>query len=405
MEITSILKLISLLVAAGFAILGTTVDYKKEGQVTKWGRIAIIGVIVSGLISAVLLGVEETNKVEAKRIAEKADNDKKQELNIQFSNLVEKAEKNINTTTETLNKTDKVARNFEQSVTDQKNLMTQTQDISGGVDKSVEQQGNILSQIRGQLSLQQKTLQKTEGIEQKQGLVARLLFPFGRVHMSYQVKFPLDTPKFQHFLEILEANARSNIKNPAVKIEGMRIFQGLEEKKIERINLSMDSPYFSIIANTEPKEVADLLTRGLLDMNFFKTEEHPEAQKADLSIRLVTWGRLKDLRSETSGLEEAGLSQSVQVAVIFPTWRPDKGIYIDIKTNLIATDNGLDDILKSPLDFPGYTTQILIPCESELMFFAFQTGKNSENKQTFRGPFKPGSKKCTISYTFSGADF
>ena len=74
MEITAIVKLISLVLAAAFAILGTLTSYKNDdGNVTRWGRLAIIGVIVSGLLSAVLLGFEESIKL-ADKI--KTDNEK-----------------------------------------------------------------------------------------------------------------------------------------------------------------------------------------------------------------------------------------------------------------------------------------------------------------------------------------
>src|SRR4030095_2741974 len=332
LTITSIVKLMSLALAAGFAILGTTTDYKKDGKVTKWGRVAIIGVIVSGLLSSTLLGIEEQANANKRRqeeiekiAAQNQANEDKAEINNKFENLVTAAQDNIAKTEKNLDTTKKVARDLELSVAGQKDLMRQTQDISGGVNQSIKQQGNILGQIQNQVALQEKTFEKTVGLQTQQGYVLentlRALNSFKQFKVTYRLKFPLDTPSLQNFVKELTAFASSRGQNdsyPNMKIydDGSKDLEDddLEASSvdptaapgpvgangIEAIEIAMDSPYFLTVKTREKEKIADLLTTSPVALKVYKDENAP-IQKMDLIVRTDAWAltaeREKSLRA------------------------------------------------------------------------------------------------------------
>lgn len=418
MEITSILKLISLLLAAGFAILGTTVDYKKEGQVTKWGRIAIIGVIVSGLLSSILLGMEETNKAAAQKKAaaekvraEEKANEEKAELNNQFQNLVTKAEDNIGKTEETLGKTNEVAQDVQQSVTDQKNLMAQTQTISGGVDKTVVQQ--------------QKTFQKTQDLQKQQGAVLqntlRVLNSFKQFKVNYVMIFPTEMPKFQHFLTNLKTYALTHPlkeNESELRASGNMVIlspNGEDGKEmLYLVSMWTDSPYFSKIKETEDEDIANILTKSLLEMYFVKVKPR-SADGFDLKIQTGAWGRTEDLEKEIpqDSAKSPFNSQFFKIVVNYVenprSGNSEKGIYITASTNIITEWEDENHKIQSFADLPDTEMSIMIPCGAKFKFFDLKTGDNYGTTYSLPGmQFKYESDRngrCYASYVFTKWDF
>lgn len=57
----TILKLVSTALAGAFGILALVVEYKHEGKITKWGRIALVGVIASTAVSLITQSLEFLN--------------------------------------------------------------------------------------------------------------------------------------------------------------------------------------------------------------------------------------------------------------------------------------------------------------------------------------------------------
>lgn len=59
------LKYLAIFIAAASAVLGLLVDFKKDGKITKYGWISLIGIVLSFLVSAILQGIEIRNNKEA----------------------------------------------------------------------------------------------------------------------------------------------------------------------------------------------------------------------------------------------------------------------------------------------------------------------------------------------------
>jgi hypothetical protein len=57
----------SLLAAAGFGLLGLLTDYKKDGRITRWGKVAAGGIVLSAVLS--ILSGSLKNNVQARASA------------------------------------------------------------------------------------------------------------------------------------------------------------------------------------------------------------------------------------------------------------------------------------------------------------------------------------------------
>jgi hypothetical protein len=391
-----------LLVAAGFAILGTTVDYKKEGQVTKWGRIAIIGVIVSGLISTMLLGIEERAKAKQlkqaeddKIVAQNKANDEKVELNTQFQNLVTKAEDNIERTEKNLDTTNLIA-----------------QDVS----KSIQQQSHILNQLQNQLTTQRKVLQQTNTLQQQQTIVSRnvlrSIMPLDKLRMSYIIKYPLEIPEFRNFVEKLKdyvlsnnsAEKRQNLAREQISFE-MYLQENQktlkESQYLKRVTISLDSPFFS--KNLEKNSDIPYLLKPELKIYFYKKGVEIPEKYYDLFLSAFPSDGKPD--------------DSLKINVHYPFPGRNKahddfysGVFVWVSTSEIERSTDASDNIRGFADFPGYMMEIQFPCKAELLSFTLipfynSTGNGPEYgfpKQAY--PFEKWGD-CAIHYALKKTDF
>lgn len=176
-NIITVVKFIALACAGGFSILGAMTESKRNGKVTRWGRVAIIGVILSTLFSVSLLGLEQKALAERKR---KADDERlaaqiqatkeKEEANQKFADTVQRledirgvAEVNLEKTARNLEQTTLVAEDVKNSVQRLEDIrgvagnnleqtsknLEQTTLVAEDVKKSIEEQARIVAQTRG----------------------------------------------------------------------------------------------------------------------------------------------------------------------------------------------------------------------------------------------------------------
>src|SRR4051812_25439800 len=67
-----ILKAVSMVATGVFGVIGILTNYKdKDGKVTKWGRVAITGILLSASISLVLYALESAKATEGAKEAAK----------------------------------------------------------------------------------------------------------------------------------------------------------------------------------------------------------------------------------------------------------------------------------------------------------------------------------------------
>ncbi|MCM3904168.1 MAG: hypothetical protein ND866_20890 [Pyrinomonadaceae bacterium] len=156
----TLIKFIALACAGGFSILGVMTDFKKEGRVTRWGRIAIIGVVLSSLFSVALLGLEQKSLAESRRKADlerKAADDQaakeREDANQKFADTVQRLEAiresvngSLEQTARNLEQTTLVATDVKRSIKEQSRIVAQTGGIARNLATSLEAQQRQLTQ-------------------------------------------------------------------------------------------------------------------------------------------------------------------------------------------------------------------------------------------------------------------
>jgi hypothetical protein len=382
----TIVKFTSLILAAAFAILGTTTDYKQDGKVTKWGRVAIIGVIVSGLLSSILLGLEERNKKvekdktdKEKLEAQNKANQEKEELYKKFAELykntqenIEKTQENISKTGETLKRTEEVSKDVKNSVTTLQYLAGQTQNISGGVKKNLESQSQLLAQSKGLGERQNKTIEQTQIIQTQQESVMnntlRTLIPFKQSQLAviYTIKYPLQAPVIQAYKKRIEEIAEETSKNSIVEYEPttyysprIRIDKDRQTKKFKSIGIPSDSTLFPQNIDEE-FTAASILSHQTIGMYFYKDVSTPAAAKnkdVDLFVGTLTELGERNLVTDvinypseariTTGTEyNKKIGRNFYKLSLEFNYEPGKeGLYVTVSTNNFDWSNFTGKIL------------------------------------------------------------
>ena len=160
-NIITVVKFIALACAGGFSILGAMTESKRNGKLTRWGRVAVIGVILSTLFSVALLGLEQKALADRKRkeddqrlAAQIQATREKEEANQKFADTVQRledirgvAETNLEKTAKTLEQTSLVAGDVKTSITEQARIVAQTRGIAGDLAVSLDAQRTQLSQL------------------------------------------------------------------------------------------------------------------------------------------------------------------------------------------------------------------------------------------------------------------
>jgi hypothetical protein len=151
----SLLKIISMIATGAFGALGLLTKYKNDqGRITKWGKVALGGILISSCVSLGLYMLE-TSKAKAAAIKAKADAEatalkletilvnarttaEQQKLSLAETNQIKSdLAETLRKQKESLEKTDSLAEGMKSSLTAQQSLLTGNQKILGGLTSSV----------------------------------------------------------------------------------------------------------------------------------------------------------------------------------------------------------------------------------------------------------------------------
>jgi hypothetical protein len=311
-----LIKIVAFFSTAAFGVLGTIKDSKtKDGEVTRWGRIAVAGVIISGVVSVLTLTLEETAKSAEKKkndenniIAQKKANDDKRELNSQFDKLVQQASENIGKTDEVLLKTKRVAEDVQKSVgiqegivKDQQGIIEKTGEISEDVKKNVDGQNQVLSRTEKIIySLNKSAIQQSDLLAGNNELLTgmktqlastsdiinsqnelrknslRLLAPLKSTAVAYTIKLNLNDKNvracFEKLSKVVKEFVPETERENGYYTDDTRGITAiiLNGELIEfRFNGSSSIfPSLQTTPNTEEHSIAKLLDDNLLTLNF-----------------------------------------------------------------------------------------------------------------------------------------
>jgi len=177
----SFLKVSSMIATGLFAALGLLTKYKNEqGQITRWGKVALGGILLSSSTSLVLYGLE-TSRANAGAKKAKADAEATSQ---QLTAILVNAQTTASGLAETLKQqqlnlktSNDIATGMERSLTAQQSVLRGNEKILGGVTNTVKKQGEVLSLTTG-------TLHDTE----------RLLHPINSLQLRLHLTIPLKTP-------------------------------------------------------------------------------------------------------------------------------------------------------------------------------------------------------------------
>lgn len=166
------LKIISMLIAGLFGILGLATEYKDENRkITPWGKVALGGILLSTLLSFALHYREAAIAKEAAKAAERDATKREREAQV-FANSLEsllgKAQDGLQAQHEALNQLETVRGDAQATLKGQEKNLVQTEHVSKGLSTTLQQQSNLLkgqeqttaSQLQ-QIKLQEKVLDES----------------------------------------------------------------------------------------------------------------------------------------------------------------------------------------------------------------------------------------------------
>lgn len=205
--IISAIKIISMLATGAFGVLGLITNYKDEsGKITKWGKVALSGVVLSAVLSLFLYGLEASRaKVAAKEAQDKAEATTRVLTDILSSAKITLAKQEIS-----LDKTVQLESGLEETLKGQKENSQRTISISEDMDVALEQQRESLLQSRDitrsmATSLDtQRTLLAAQGRVQRQ--VVRAYYPLEPLTIFYEVEYPMNQPGLDKYADRVRAD-------------------------------------------------------------------------------------------------------------------------------------------------------------------------------------------------------
>ena len=189
------LKIASLIGAGIFGALGLLTKYKDDaGKITRWGRIALGGIVISSTISLGLY-ILETYRAKAKAVEDQtkaaAMAHKLETILINAQTTAEQQKKSLDETNvlkrgldTSLTRSDEIARGMNHSLEIQESVLSGNQQIFGGVSSTLEKQGELLK-------VNTNTLNE----------VSRGLYPIKDVRIGYWIRVPTNHPQLKPYLD------------------------------------------------------------------------------------------------------------------------------------------------------------------------------------------------------------
>lgn len=180
----SFFKVVSVLVAGSFGVLGLLTKYKDEkGKITKWGKVALTVILFSSSLSLGLHILETSN---ARKGAERARADA-EALSTNLKEILNKAQETANQQKANLDETAKLRDRLEVSLETQTQNLERTEEVAEGMKTTVSAQRSLLAgnrEIMGDLTSTIATLDTVRTD------VGRILDPLGTIALWFDLRIP-----------------------------------------------------------------------------------------------------------------------------------------------------------------------------------------------------------------------
>jgi hypothetical protein len=257
-----LLKITSLIATAVFGGLGLLTKYKDdEGKITRWGKIALGGIIISSIVSLTLY-LLETNKAKARAIDEQAK------------------------ATATAQKLEMISTNAQMTAEQQKRSLEETNTLRLGLDTSLKRSDEIAQGMNNSLEIQQSvltgnqrifdgvtsTLQKQTDLSKLNtnalNEISRVVHQLKDVKISYELRVP-DHAKLQRYRE----RVAKELAHLSFVTQPSWIIGSVSGDTVERW-------YFSQQAPVAPDRTTESLAYTTVqcpdvELQFFKTPKAP----------------------------------------------------------------------------------------------------------------------------------
>lgn len=200
-----VLKVTSFVATGIFGALALLTKYKDDdNKMTRWGKIALAGILISSSISLGLY-VIETSK--AKAAAEKAKADA-EATTTRLADIFTAAQTSVNQQSENLKKTDELKTGLETAIEQQNKNLQRSDDIAQGMELSLLGQKHVLGGNRKILGGVQDSITRQENLlvlntgtlsEVRRGLIR-----IKDVTASFWIRIPTEHSQLKPFLERFE---------------------------------------------------------------------------------------------------------------------------------------------------------------------------------------------------------
>jgi hypothetical protein len=197
----SFFKITSMIATGLFGALGLLTKYRDaEGKITRWGKVALGGILISSGISLGLY-VLETARAKAKAIEDQAKavatGEKLETILVNAQTTAEQQKRSLEETNtlklgleKALERSDYIAKGMENSLAGQQSVLSGNKMILGGVTDTVKKQGELLNLNTGTLNE-----------------VSRGLYPIKAVRITYWLRVPMDHEHLRAYRERIEREA------------------------------------------------------------------------------------------------------------------------------------------------------------------------------------------------------
>lgn len=198
---TAILKIASMVASALFGALGLLTEYKgKDGTITRWGKVALSGIVLSALLSLTLQWLEtEHAKREANDARQKADATAASLRSILFTSrrTVLEQNRNLRETEAVAEKLEATARQNQQLTANMAHSLAQGQQTLANTHRLATSLSTSLAEQQD-LILLQRSLQRN---------VMRAYYPLEPVVLEYEIEYCTDDHWLREYIKRIQSLA------------------------------------------------------------------------------------------------------------------------------------------------------------------------------------------------------
>lgn len=222
----SVMKVISMIAAAVFGAVGVLTEYRdKQGNVTRWGKVALAGVIISGFLSITLHWFEtdraKAEAVDARRRADEATAALAKILNA--SDAISRRQAATLADTATISRsTAGISRDTATALESLKKVTDQGRDIANSMtvalnraEEGLVETRRVAAGMRDSLDAQSRVLREQTRVQRQ---VVRAYYPLQPLTIHYEIQYAMDEPRFAPYIARVEGEITKKYGRPAREI-------------------------------------------------------------------------------------------------------------------------------------------------------------------------------------------